>query len=270
VVASFDFPESVLLAELYAGILKEHDYPVTRLVNLGSRETVDPALFQGHVDFVPEYLGTALTFTTLGRSTPSSNTEAMVRRLATALRPNGVSVIEPAKAQNQNGIVVTQETANRFGLETISDLRDEAGRLVFGGPPECPERPLCLFGLEERYGLNFGRFLPLDVSGPATVSALETGEVDVALLFTTDPDIVAHDFVLLEDDRDLQPAENVIPIVRSDVLDRYGDEFSEAVLEVTSRLTTSHLRELNRKIELQGLRPDRVAQEWLTGEGLVK
>jgi osmoprotectant transport system substrate-binding protein len=118
--------------------------------------------------------------------------------------------------------------------------------------------------------LNFGGFLPLDVGGPATVSALETGEVDVALLFTTDPDIVAHDFVVLEDDRDLQPAENVVPIVRSDVLDRYGDAFSEVVLKVTSRLTTSHLRELNRKIELQGLRPGTVAQEWLTGEGLVE
>jgi osmoprotectant transport system substrate-binding protein len=270
VVASFDFPESVLLAELYAGILEERDFPVTRLFNLGSRETVDPALFQGHVDFVPEYLGTALTFTTLGRSTPASNTKAMVRRLATALRPNGVSVIEPARAQNQNGIVVTRETASRYGLDSISDLRDEAARLVFGGPPECPERPLCLPGLEERYRLNFRRFLPLDVSGQATVTALETGEVDVALLFTTDPDIIAHDFVVLEDDRDLQPAENVVPIVRSDVLDRYGDAFSNAVLEVTSRLTTSHLRELNRKIELQGLPPGKVAQEWLTGEGVVE
>jgi osmoprotectant transport system substrate-binding protein len=269
VVASFNFPESALLAEMYAGILEERDYSVTRLINLGSRETVDPALFQGHVDLVPEYLGAALAFTTLGRSIPSSDTEAMAEKLARVLRPNGVSVTEPAEAQNQNGIVVTRETASRYGLDSISDLREEAGRLVFGGPPECPERPHCLPGLEKRYGLNFLRFQPLDVGGPATVTALETGDVDVALLFTTDPDIVARNFVLLADDRNLQPAENVVPIVRTDVLDRYGDEFKDAISEVTSRLSTLHLRELNRKIELEGLRPGTVAREWLSGEGLV-
>jgi osmoprotectant transport system substrate-binding protein len=270
IVASFDFPESALLAELYAGVLENHGFPVSRLINLGSRETVDPALFQGHVDFVPEYLGTALAFSTLGRSTPSSNTVIMADRLATALRPNRVSIMAPATAQNQNGIVVTRQTASRYGLQKISDLRDEAAQLTFGGPPECPERPLCLAGLRERYRLDFGEFLPLDASGPQTISALEAGEVDVALLFTTDPDIAAHDLVLLEDDKNLQPAENVVPIVRSEVLDRFGSGFAEATWEVTSRLSTPNLRNLNRKMELEGRSPSRAAEEWLRQEGLLE
>lgn len=269
VVASFDFPESALLAELYAGVLEEYDFPVTRLINLGSRETVDPALFQGHVDFVPEYLGTALAFSSLGRSAASSNEQAMAKELATALRPNGVSVEEPAAAQNQNGIVVTEETAERHGLVEISDLQGEAEALAFGGPPECPERPLCLAGLEEHYGLSFRTFLPLDASGPATIGALKEGEVDVALLFTTDPDIAAHDLVLLKDDKKLQPAENIVPIVRSEVLDRYGAAFSRAIAEVTRRLSTSDLRTLNRKIELGGRDTRDVAEDWLKEQGLI-
>jgi osmoprotectant transport system substrate-binding protein len=270
VVASFDFPESALLAELYAAVLEEEGYPVTRLINLGSRETVDPALFQGLVDFVPEYAGTALVFSTLGRSAPSSDAQDTVNQLATALRPKGVSVPGYAAAQNQNGFVVTQETADRLGLVAISDLKDEAESLTFGGPPECPERPLCLAGLEQHYGLNFQEFLSLDASGPATTGALQTGEVDVALLFTTDPDIAAHDLVLLEDDRELQPAENVVPIVRSVVLDRYGSDFSRAIRGVTLRLSTPELRTLNRSTEVEGRRPRHVAGEWLTEQGLIE
>lgn len=270
IVASFDFPESALLAELYAGILEADDYPVTRLINLGSRETVDPALLQGQVDLVPEYLGTALAFSSLGRSNPSSNTRDMTKKLTAVLQPRGVSVAKPAEAQNRNGIVVTKETAERYGLVAISDLREEASGFIFGGPPECPERPLCLPGLKARYGLRFETFLPLDAGGPATVGALQTGEVDVGLLFTTDPDIVAHQFVLLEDDRELQPAENIVPILRSEVLNRYGSGLLKTIGKVTRRLTTSDLRTLNRGTELEGRSPRIVAGEWLAQQGLVE
>ena len=270
VVASFDFPESALLAELYAGVLEANRYPVTRLINLGSRETVDPALLQGHVDLVPEYLGTALAFTSLGRSKASSNPHLMTQKLAAVLRPQGVSVAKPAAAQNRNGIVVTKDTAQRAGLEAISDLQDEASGFTFGGPPECPERPLCLPGLEARYGLEFETFLPLDAGGPATLSALQAGEIDVGLLFTTDPDIVAHDLVLLEDDRELQPAENVVPILRSELLERFDPGVLTAIGKVTRRLSTSELRTLNRETEIEGRSPRTVADEWLAQQGLVE
>lgn len=270
VVASFDFPESALLAELYAGALEEDGYSVSRQINLGSRETVDPALYQGFVDLVPEYAGTALVFSTLGRATPAATAEATVKQLATALRAKGVSVSAHAAAQNQNGFVVTRETADRLSLTAISDLKDEAMRLKFGGPPECPERPLCLAGLEQHYGLDFQEFLPLDAGGPATVGALQTGEIDVALLFTTDPDIADHDFVLLRDDRELQPAENVVPIVRSEVLDRHGSALSLVIDAVTRRLSTAELRGLNRSIEVEGRDPRAVAEEWLAEQGLIE
>jgi len=269
-VASFDFPESALLAELYAGVLEERGYPVRRLINLGSRETVDPALFQGLVDFVPEYLGTALSFSSLGRSPASSNRRAMAKELAKLLQPHGVSVAEPAAAQNQNGFVVTKATAKRHELIQISDLQDVAKDLAFGGPPECPERPLCLAGLEERYDLSFKEFLSLDAGGPATISALQGGDVDVALMFTTDPDIAAQDLVLLEDDRSLQPPENVVPIVRLEVLDRYGSGFATTIRKVTRRLTTADLRELNRRVELGERSTRGVAAGWLKEQGLVE
>ena len=270
VIASFDFPESVLLAELYAQALEAHDYPVRRMINLGSRETVDPALFQGHVDLVPEYLGTALAFSTLGKSAGASNKKMMVDWLSTELRSLGVTVTEPAEAQNRNEIVVTKETAERLELVEISDLRDKAERLTFGGPPECPARDLCLVGLERRYGIDFERFLSLDAGGPATLNALLVGEIDVALLFSTNPNIVEHDLVLLEDDRKLQPPENVVPIIRSEVIARYGSGLTNAIEEVTRRLSTSDLRILNRAVELEGRSPAGVATQWLTTQELIE
>ncbi len=193
----------------------------------------------------------------------------MRRRLAQVLQPEGVSVMDMATAQNQNGVVVTAATAARFGVEEISDLESVAARFSFGGPPECVERPLCLPGLESRYGLSFKKFVPLDPGGPTTVAALEEGVIDVGLLFTTDPDIAAHDLVLLDDDRGLQPAENVVPIVRSSVLERFGGGVRMALHAVTERLTTSSLRRLNHMIEVLGKDPREVANRWLTVQGLV-
>jgi osmoprotectant transport system substrate-binding protein len=157
----------------------------------------------------------------------------------------------------------------RYNLIRISDLAPFASELTFGGPPECAERPSCLIGLEKVYDLHFEEFQPLDVGGPATVAALQGGEVDVALLFTTDPNIGEHDFVLLTDNRRLQPAENVVPIARSETLGRHLG-MRELIDGVTRALSTEELRELNRLVDLEGQRPESVAKEWLREEGLVE
>ena len=269
VVASFDFSESALLAELYATVLQDRGFPVRKMPNLGSREIVQPALLQNRVDLVPEYAGTALAFHTLGEASLTSNPSILRRRLVRELDPHGVVVLDMAAAQNKNGVVVTEETAERLGLRDVSDLEDVAGRLRFGGPPECPERPLCLPGLESRYGLRFESFLPLDPGGPTTVAALEEGQIDVGLLFTTDPNLATRDLVLLRDDRRLQPAENIVPIVRSSVLERFGVGVRDVLNEVTARLTTAWLRRLNHRVEVSE-RPRAVAREWLTAEGLLE
>lgn len=268
-VASFEFPESVVLGEIYAQALEAQGFNVERQLGIGSRELVEPSLERGLVELVPEYAGSALEFLASGENIATSDEELTHVRLVDAFAERGVDVLTPAPAQNQNGFAVAHETAERHGLEAISDLTAIDEDLAFGGPPECPERPLCLDGLESTYGLEFDRFVTLDAGGPLTVSALRAGTVDVALLFTTDAAIQENDFVLLEDDRGLQPAENVTPVVRDEVIERHGDRLVGVVDSVSRLITTAELRVLNAHVTLEGASPERVAAAWLAEHGLL-
>jgi osmoprotectant transport system substrate-binding protein len=269
VVASFDFSEGELLSDLYAVTLKSNGYPVARAFELGPREIVEPALQQGRVDLVPEYLGSALQFVTLGKADVMKGPRSLYRQLHRALRPKGVDTLARSPAQDQNGIVVSEATAARYNLRKISDLKPIASKLVFGGPPECQTRPFCLPGLEKTYGLHFKRFEPLDAGGPLTVRDLETGQIDVALLFTTDPNIVAKNFVLLRDNHKLQPADNIVAVVRRRVLKEQGGGVIRLIDSVTRRLSTDTLRRLNAKVELEGTPTRQVAERWLSREGII-
>ena len=262
VVTSFDFPESAILGELYAQALAGAGVPVRKELLLGPRELVAPALEQGLVDVVPEYLGTALAY--LGGESPQPADEAATReRLADAFAPLGVRLLEPARAEDQNSLVVTEGTALVYDLRTTSDLADVAPAFRLGGPPECPDRPFCLPGLERVYGLRFEHFVPLDSGGPLTVAALREQNVDVGVLFSTDPHLVGRERVELDDDRGLQPSENVVPAVRAPVLERWGDELRDPLEAVSAALTTQGLRELNRQVVLEGSSPRQVARTWL-------
>jgi osmoprotectant transport system substrate-binding protein len=270
VVGSFDFSESVLLAEIYATALEEDGFVVERAFDLGSREIVQPALEQDRIDLVPEYLGAAVTFVTLGKTEATSSSEDMHAILEERLGELGIAVLDHARAEDQNGFVVSEATATQYNLIRLSDLKPFAPDLDFGGPPECAERPTCLLGLESVYGLHFREFEPLDVGGPDTVAALEGAEVDVALLFTTDPIIDEKDFVLLADDKQLQPAENVVPFLRQDVIDRHGQDVVETLDSVTHELTTDRLRKLNEHVSLRGQRPATVAEDFLRTVGVIR
>ena len=267
-VGSFDFPENELLAEIYGQALAGAGYDVEYRLGAGPRELVQPALARGLVEFVPEYAGTVLEFFGAGSdllpTDPDATHAALERRLAgTPLVP-----LAPAPAQDANAVVVTPEVAERYDLATISDLRDVAGDLTFGGPPGCEERPFCLAGLESVYGLRFGAFMPLDVGGPLTHQALAGGHVDAALLFTTDSRVARDGLVVLTDDKALQPAENVTPIVRAEVIDREGAAFVEAVDAVSARITTETLQALNDEVAT-GEPARAVAARWLAAEGLA-
>jgi len=268
-VGSFDFPESVLLAYLYAGALSARGYPVRVLPDLGSRELVEPALMTGLVQLVPEYTGSALEFVSLGRAHATAAVAATAAALAEWMAARGIVTARPAAAQDANAIVVTGATASRYRLHTISDLARAAPGLVFGGPPECPERPDCLPGLRRTYGLRFRAFAALDAGGPLTRQALEGGDVGAALLFTTDPAIRARHLVELADNRDLQSAENVIPVLRRATVGRYGPGLLAALDTVSVRLSTDALMGLDAQVELNGRNPRTVARTWLREQGLL-
>jgi len=272
-VASFDFPESDVLAEIYSEALETKGFRVMRQFHIGTRELVEPALERGLVELVPEYAGSALEFLAAGSPPvggaptgiapdPESAHASLVRAFAT----RGVTVLEASPAQDQNGFAVTAETAATYHLRRLSDLGAVAGSLTIGGPPECERRPLCVAGLTSTYGLHFERFQPLDASGPITAEALRTGTVDVALMFTTDGDVETNGFVLLGDDRHLQPAENVTPVVNSEVVRRFGQAAVEVIDDVSARLTTSDLRSLNAQT-MGGRTPRQVAAAWLATDG---
>jgi osmoprotectant transport system substrate-binding protein len=267
-VGSFNFPESVLLAYLYADVLAWRGYPVRVLPDLGTRELVDSALMAGLVQLVPEYSGSALEFASLGRVHASASVAATAGALAREMAKRGLVSGRPAAAQDGNAIVVTAATAARYRLRTISGLAAVAGGLVFGGPPECPERPYCLQGLRLTYGLRFREFVPLDAGGPLTRQALAAGDIGVALLFTTDPAIAGQHLVVLADDRGLQPAENVVPVLRRSVAARYGADVLAALDAVSARLSTAALAALDAQVELGNRGPRAVAERWLRAEGL--
>ncbi|MET0727782.1 MAG: ABC transporter substrate-binding protein [Acidimicrobiales bacterium] len=269
VVASFNFPESHLLAEIYSQALEGDGYAVERSFDLGPRELVVPALLRGLVDFVPEYAGTALQFLSAGREggqTDTASTSTALREVVTDLP---VRALAPAPAQDANAFVVTRATADRYGLVTLSDLAEVAGSLVFGGPPECPSRPLCLEGLENVYGITFAEVVSLDTGGPLTHQALEGGGIDVALLFTTDPVLGGDRLVELTDDRHLQPAENITPLVHGRMVERLGEGVVDRTDMTSAKLTTSALRELNRQVAAGKDDIPTIAARWLRMDGVT-
>lgn len=266
VVATFNFGESLILGEIYAQVLEDGGYPVERNLGLGSREVVKPALESGDIGLVPEYTGSLGNF--LG-VTPTADEQSTWEAVKDAFEANGVTLLGYAPAQDKNGFVVTGDTAASLGLAQVSDLGPVAADLVFGGPPECPERLNCLPGLESVYGLSFAEFKPLDVGGPLTVAALEAGDIDVGVLFTTDGVIAAKGLVLLDDDKGLNPAENIVPAVRMDIVDAYGDGLVELLDKVSAAITTPELTEMNRRAGIDQDDPADIAAEWLADKGLV-
>jgi osmoprotectant transport system substrate-binding protein len=267
-VASFDFPESELLAQIYGQALEAGGYDVDLALGVGPRELVQPALARGLVEFVPEYAGTAMQFLSRGGPRPTSDQAATYAALQRQLRDRPLVALAPSPAQDANAVVVTATVAERYGLTTVSDLRPVARELIFGGPPGCRERPFCLAGLRSTYGLDFADIMALDVGGPLTHQALDGGHVDVGLLFTTDPRIEGEGLVMLADDRGLQPAENVTPLVRAEVVERWGDDLVATVDAVSAALTTESLQALNAEVAAGEPAAD-VAARWLNDRGLA-
>ena len=266
-IGSFNFTESVVLAELYAQALERHGIEVDLRKDIGPREMVLPALELGILELVPEYSGAALDYYTPGSLT-GGDTADLRAELHSVLEEAGLRTLAFSRAQDRDEVAVTQAMAERNDLRSVSDLEPLAPKLLFGGPPECPLRPTCLPGLERVYGLRFSGFIALDVGGPVTSAALADGVVDVALVFTTDADIRIENFVLLDDDRHLQPAQHIVPVIRPEVVERFGPEAVDIVDAVSRRLTTQDLSLMDESVE-GGRSPEQVTADWLERNDLV-
>ena len=260
-VGDDSFAESQIVAEMYAAVLEDAGYEVDRQAS-ETREVRLPAMESGEIDVAPEYLATLLSVLD-PESERVSDPEDALAELEPLVSDMGLALLEPSEAVDTNVFVVTQEMAENY--TTISDLAPDASELTLGGPAECPKRPYCIPGLEEVYGIEFGDFKPLEY-GPATVAALEAGEVDVALLFSTDGIIDERDLVVLEDDKNLQAADNITPLVTQEVL---NDEVQSLLDDVSATLTTENVTELNTRVSVDQEDPAEVAREFLEEEGLL-
>ncbi|WGW12053.1 ABC transporter substrate-binding protein [Saxibacter everestensis] len=261
VVGSAAFPENALLAEIYAGALKSAGVDVSTKLNIGSRETYIPGLEDGSIDLIPEYTGNLLQY--LDKEATTTDPAEVEKALESAM-PEGLTVLEASEASDQDSVTVTKETADKYSLATISDLKPVAKDLVLGGPPEWTKRPTGVPGLEKTYGLKFKEFKPLDVAGPVTVKSLMNGQVQAANLFTTDPAVAKNGFVVLEDDKNLFLPGNVVPFINEE---KASDSVTEALNKVSAAMTTDDLLKLVQRVS-EKEEPADVAADWLKQEGL--
>jgi osmoprotectant transport system substrate-binding protein len=259
------FPENQLVAEMYAQVLENAGYTVDRQLDLGTRELSDQALYSGDIDLKPEYLGFELPALDPAADTTGTADE-IAALLAPLLEAKGVKLLDFSPANSTNAFVVTPDTADSLGLATMSDLAPVAGDLTLGAPPECPKRPFCIPGLKETYGIEFGDFKPLDFGGPQTVAAIDSGAVDVGLLFSLDPTIEDKGWIALTDDKDLQAAGNFAAEIRDDAT---NPEIEGLLNAVTASLTDDGMRAIIAKVAIEKQDVGDVATQYLKDQGLL-
>ncbi len=267
-VGSKDFSGAQAISQAYGQALENKGYDISFKDNLGATEIVYQALKNGDLDGYADYQGTLLEY--LG-GTATGDSATTYKALQAKLAGTGIVASKPAPAVDVNGFYVTKDTAKKYKLKTVSDLKKVASKLTFGGPPECDTRPLCLGtsttgGPDEPslYGLKFSDVKKLDAGGPITVQALEDGDIDVGLLFTGSS-VIPKDAVLLTDDKGLQPADNPVFLISK-------DKATAATLKtlnaVSAKLTTAAYNKMSLDISNEKQDPADVAAAFLKKNGL--
>ncbi|WP_051791691.1 ABC transporter substrate-binding protein [Amycolatopsis jejuensis] len=264
VVASFNFTDSQILAEIYAGALEAKGYPVTRKLNLGSRELIYPSLKSGELQFLPEYQGAAIT-TGFGKDAVK-DAAGEHDQLAKLFEPSGISLLNYAAAEDKNTYIMKADVAKSKGIASISDLK-KLDKVVMAGPPECEKRLPCFQGFKDVYKLTNATFQTVQEAGPR-VQQLNSGAVTVIPVDSVSPLVGDPQYVALKDDLTIVPTENVVPAVTKKVLDERGADFANAVNAVSAKLTTDGMRELNKRVDSDGEQAAAVAKDWLKQQGL--
>jgi osmoprotectant transport system substrate-binding protein len=278
-IGSAGFYESALVAEIYAQVLEANGYDVDRQLEIGPRDVTFPALESGQFDMMPEYIGSTLEYVAqddgdaAGEAT--NDTQATLDRLAARLEDRGLTVLGPTEAQDYDAFVMRPSTAESLGISRMSDLSEHAQELTWGLPPECEVNPLCAGQLEDPYGIDFASLEVIELGAcggeiAAALGAAEEGAVDIGLMCSTQPDIARFGLLLLEDDQNVTPAQNLAPIFRSEWLEEAGGaQALAAILDpVSAELTTEGLTELNVRVGMDQEDFDVVAREWLEANGL--
>lgn len=255
-IGSADFTESQLIASIYSQALQGAGVEVKEQFNIGSREVYMAALQDGSIDLVPEYSGALLKY--LDTTAKASTSTDVAAALATKLPP-GVTMLTPSAAEDRDILAVTQETADKYNLKTISDLVPVAAELSLGGPAEWKTRQNGVVGLKDVYGLEFKEFVSLDAGGPLTMTALTTGQVQVGDIFSTDPGLTANKLVALTDDKSLFAAENIVPVITTA---KSSDVIATTLNGVSAKLTTEDLISMNAEAATGANLAD-IAKKWL-------
>jgi osmoprotectant transport system substrate-binding protein len=267
IIGSTNFEEQAIVSNLYGDVLSHAGYSVTVEPALGTRAVVVPALEQGQLDLEPDYAASLLAFLNGGvAEAAGSNIKLAVPADKKFLAKFGATVLNPAPAIDTNVFVVTKATAKKYNLTTISSLKAVASKLVLGGPPECPQNALCEPGLKKVYGLHFKSFKSLDEAGPLSVAALKNGEVQVVELFSSDGNVVSNNFVALTDNKHLEGADQIIPVIRNSV-DTPG--VAKVLNALSAKLTTVQISKLNLLVTAEKENPVTVADRWLQQQGLI-
>jgi osmoprotectant transport system substrate-binding protein len=271
-VGAANFAESTLLANMFAEVLKKAGY-TTSVKQLTNRELYEPALEKGDdIQAFPEYAATLTEFINKadkGANAPAAASTDITKTLTTL---NGLAgahnlvVGKAASATDQNAFAVTQDFATKNNLTKLSDLANYSGKLVLGGPAECPTRPYCQKGLKDTYGIKFTGFKSLDTGGPLTKNALKNGSIDIGLVFSSDPGIETFKLKVLEDDKLLQSSDNIVPVLNKKVADNTAITALNGLMEV---LTQDDLVQLNKQVQVDHQPAVSVARGYLQAKGLI-
>src|SRR3954447_10225224 len=299
-IGSVGFDEARVMAELYAQVLEANGYTVDRAgIGLGERAVVVPAIESGQIDLQPEYIGSRISYeltsaqpsgpatsasvsyppsapaSSGGISGPTGDSATNLANLQTLLAPKNLTVFNYTPAVDTNAFVVRADTASQFNLTKMSDTTQYQTQLKWGLASDCPTNLLCgkPGGALEQYGITQQTVAGATLLAPCTTAmaeALKSGTIDVAELCSTQPDIAVNGWVLLEDDKHTQPADNVSPIVRNDYLEKVDEASFEKLLnDVSAKIDTPTLTDLYKQVAVDHKDPKEVAAAWLKANGFV-
>ncbi|MFE0058533.1 ABC transporter substrate-binding protein [Streptomyces sp. NPDC059003] len=273
VVGSARFTEQKVLAELYAGVLRDAGYDAS-VKTVQNREVYEPELKKGSIDVAPEYAATLAEFLNRKKNGPdakpvaSSDLDATYAALTKLAGPRGLKALPAGGAVDQNAFAVTKDYAKQHKLKTLSDLGKSGEKVRIAAGDECEARPFCAPGLKSKYGIDVAGIDPKGVGTTQSKQAVKNGQDQLLLTTTTDATLKNFGLVILEDDKKLQNADNILPVVNEKSA---GDkEIAAALGKLTKTLTTDDLIELNRKVDEEREKEADVAKDYLESKGLIK